>query len=71
MSVWANAALQGEVNRGDGRHDGDGHLVTVDIDTLIAAVGLSGFETALPRRPPNRRRLPEPGHQLRRDGPHR
>ena len=47
-SVRANVALLGEVNRGGGRRAGDGHLVPVDIDTLIAAVGLSGFETALP-----------------------
>ncbi len=47
-SVRANIGLLREVNRNGGRSHGDGHLIPVDVDTLIGAVGLAGFESALP-----------------------
>lgn len=47
-SVRANIALLGELNRKGGSSQGDGHLIPVDVETLIATVGLSGFESALP-----------------------
>ena len=47
-TVRANIGLLREVNKRGGRANGDGHLIPVDVDTLIAAVGLTGFESALP-----------------------
>ncbi|MGE0731255.1 MAG: ABC transporter ATP-binding protein [Acidimicrobiia bacterium] len=47
-TVRANIGLLREVNRRGGRAHGDGHLIPVDVDTLIGAVGLRGFEGALP-----------------------
>ena len=44
----ANIALLGEVNRRGGAAGGERHLVPVDVETLIGAVGLAGFESALP-----------------------
>ncbi len=46
--VRGNIGLLGELNRHGGRAPGDGHLIPVDVDTLIATVGLHGFESALP-----------------------
>ena len=47
-TVRANIALLAEVNRRGGRGHGDGHLIPVDVETLISTVGLAGFESALP-----------------------
>ncbi|MFN0030074.1 MAG: ABC transporter ATP-binding protein [Acidimicrobiales bacterium] len=47
-SVRANIALLERVNRRGARHLGDGHLIPVEVETLIARVGLAGFESALP-----------------------
>ncbi len=47
-SVRANIALLEQVNRRGARHAGVGHLIPADVDSLIARVGLGGFESALP-----------------------
>ncbi len=47
-TVRGNIGLLGELNRGGARARGDSHLVPVEVETLIATVGLQGFESALP-----------------------
>lgn len=47
-TVRGNIGLLGELNRSGARTRGDGHLVPVEVDSLIATVGLQGFESALP-----------------------
>ncbi len=47
-TVRANIALLEQVNRRRARQTGHGHLIPVEVETLIARVGLAGFESALP-----------------------
>jgi len=46
----ANIGLLGEVNRRGALTGGEGHLIPVDAGTLLTAVGLDGFEEALPHQ---------------------
>lgn len=47
-TVRANISLLGELNRSGAGTRGEDHLVPVEVDSLIATVGLQGFESALP-----------------------
>ena len=47
-SARANIGLLGEVNRRGGTAGGEGHLIPVDVETLIASVGLRGTGHLMP-----------------------